>query len=210
MRRKVAVAGLVCACAVFLGALLFSGANLAAANSPVADAAMHGDKSAVVALLKQKADVNAPQAGGATALQWAAYRNDLEMADALIAARADVKAANRDGATALQLAAINGSAPMIERLLKAGADANEKSPHGETPLMFASRSGKVDAMKVLLDHKADVNAQEDLRGTTALMWAAEQRHPEAVKLLVASGANTMLITKPDSKGGTAYLAPSVQ
>ena len=40
--------------------------------------------------------------------------------------------------------------------------------------MFASRNGSVDAIKVLVDHKADVNAKEKLRGTTALMWAAEQ------------------------------------
>jgi ankyrin repeat protein len=34
-----------------------------------------------------------------------------------------------------------------------------------------------------------VNLREKLRGTTALMWAAEQRHPEAVKILLASGAD---------------------
>ena len=47
--------------------------------------------------------------------------------------------------------------------------------------MLAARNGNVDAIKVLLDHKADVNAKDKLRGTTALMWAAEQAHPEAVK-----------------------------
>lgn len=190
--------------AVVLGPQLF------AANSPLADAAMRGDKAAVVSLLKQKADVNAPRADGATAIQWAAYRNDLEMADLLIAAGANVKLPNRDGATPLQLASINGSAAMIEKLLKAGADPNERYPRGETPLMFASRSGKLDAIQVLLDHNADVNAKESSRGTTALMWAVEQRHPEAVKLLVDHKADTMAITNPDSKGGTAYLAPSVQ
>ena len=171
---------------------------------------MRGDRAAVSNLIKDKADVNAPQADGATAIQWAAYKNDLALADVLIAAGANVKAANRDGATALQLAAINGSAPMIEKLLKAGADANERSPRGETPLMFASRNGITGAIKVLLDNKADVNAKENLRGTTALMWAVEQRHAEAVKLLVDAGANVSAITNPDNKGGTAYLAPNVQ
>src|ERR1700674_3842999 len=89
-----------------------------AANSPVADAAMKGDKGTVRTLLQQKADVNAPQADGATAIQWAAYNNDVELADMLIAAGADVKTANREGATPLSLASINGNGPMIERLSK--------------------------------------------------------------------------------------------
>src|SRR5579863_7050437 len=90
------------AVATCAGALMACLAAFAAAPSPVADAAMKGDKSAVRALL-QKADVNAPQADGATALHWAAYLNNLELADLLIAARANVKAANRDGATPLSL-----------------------------------------------------------------------------------------------------------
>src|SRR5712691_6291930 len=105
------------AIAVCAGGLLVCAAASAAERSPVADAVMKGDVNAVRALLAQKADVNSPQADGATALQWAAFRNDLDLADLLIAARANVKAANRDGATPLSLAAINGSAPMIEKLL---------------------------------------------------------------------------------------------
>src|SRR5215470_4402956 len=97
---------------IYAGALCL-GINLqAAANSPVADAAMRGDKSSVANLLKTKADVNAPQSDGATALQWAAYRNDLVLADLLISAGAGVRSANRDGATALQLASTNGSSAM--------------------------------------------------------------------------------------------------
>src|SRR5438477_2062410 len=99
-------------CAALLIYPLASGA----ANSPVADAAMRGDRAALRSLLEQKADVNAPQADGATAIQWAAYRSDLEMADLLIAAGANVKTPNREGATPLSLASINGSAAMIEKL----------------------------------------------------------------------------------------------
>ena len=199
----------VAACAVVLLSAIYL-TVLNAANSPVADAAMKGDKAAVQALIQQKADVNVPQADGATALQWAAYRNDLDIADLLIAAKADVKAPNHDGATALRLASINGSAAMIQKLLKAGADANETSPNGETPLMFAARNGSVEAIKVLLDQKANVNAKEKLRGTTPLMWAAEQSHPEALKLLLASGADYKAASSFDTKGNRAYLAPTVR
>jgi uncharacterized protein len=188
--------------------LIFSLGVFGAASSPVADAAMKGDVAGVKSLIQQKADVNAPQADGATAIQWAAYRNNLVMADALIAAGANVKLANRDGATALRLASLNGNAPMIERLLKAGADPNERGPKGELPLLFASRNGNVDAIQVLLDHGADINGKETLRGTTALMWAAEQGNAPAVKYLIQRGADLGAASNPDSKGNTAYLAPT--
>jgi uncharacterized protein len=180
-----------------------------AANSPVADAAMRGDKTGVRSLLAQKADVNAPQADGATAIEWAAYKDDLEMADLLISAGASVKTPNREGATPLYLACINGSAAMISRLLKAGADSNERGPQGETPLMLAARNGNVDAIRVLLDQKADVNAKDKLRGTTALMWAAEQAHPAAVQLLIEHGADVRVASNPDTRNAKNNLADTV-
>lgn len=186
------------------------GMSMAAyAASPIADAAAKGDKITVRTLIQQKADVNAPQSDGATALQWAAYRNDVELADVLIAAGANAKLANREGVTALQLASLNGSGPMIEKLIKAGADPNEKSPRGETPIMMAARSGNVDAIKVLADNKADLNAAESIRGTTALMWATEQGHAAAIKALIERGADVKAATGADTKGNRAYLAPTV-
>src|SRR6266853_152243 len=79
-------------------------AGLSAAKSDVADAVMKGDKAAVRALIGQRADVNAPQADGSTALHWAVYRGDVETANALTSAGANVKAATREGATPLSLA----------------------------------------------------------------------------------------------------------
>jgi uncharacterized protein len=194
-----------------VGFVLLSSISLWAADpSPLADAAMKGDKAAVRTLLSRKAAVDAPQADGATALQWAVYRNDLDVADLLIAAGANVKAANRDGATPLFLACESGNAAMIEKLLKAGADANEVGPIGDTPLMMASRTGNVDAVNVLLDHKANVNAKEKIRGTTALMWAVEQQHPAVVKILVEHGADVAAATTSAKVSTTAYLAPAVR
>src|SRR5258708_6599402 len=93
-----------------LGVLALSITGWAATSSPVADAAMKGDKAALRALLQQKADVNAPQGDGATAIQWAVYKGDLEIADLLIGAGANVKTPNREGATPLYLAGISGNA----------------------------------------------------------------------------------------------------
>jgi ankyrin repeat protein len=189
-------------------ALLLLTASLGAVRSEVADAAMRGDRAAVRTLLAQHADVNAPQADGATALHWAVYREDRELADTLIRAGADVKAANREGATPLWLASVNGNAAIVAALIAAGADPNEHLPLGRSPLMVASRTGNVDAMTVLLDHGADVNARETLRGTTALMWAADEAHPAAIQLLIQRGADIKARSNPAPRGRGPALGKS--
>jgi ankyrin repeat protein len=170
--------------------LALSFAGIAFAKSEIADAAMRGDKAAVRALIARKADINAAQADGATALHWATQMDDAELFDLLIRNGAKVSTANVAGATPLQLAAINGSAQMIDRLVKAGADVNAPlTKSGDTALMLASRTGKLDAVRTLLDRGARINAQETWGGTTAIMWAVSERHPEVVKLLIERGAD---------------------
>ena len=180
--------------------LLLCMAGFSATRSGVADAVMRGDKAAVRTLLEQHADVNAPQADGATALHWAVLRGDMDMVDILIRAGANVKAANRDGATPLWLASTNGDAAVIAALVNAGADPNEHLPFGKTPLMLASRTGNVEAIKVLLDHGAEVNAKETLRGTTPLMWAADEGHAAAIQLLIQHGADIKARSNPAERG----------
>jgi ankyrin repeat protein len=160
-----------------------------AAEAPIADAAMNGNREAVIALVGQKADVNAAQGDGTTALHWAAFHDDVEMVKALLAAGASPKAATREGAiTPLSMACTNGSAAVIAALLQAGADANEKNANGTTALMTAASSGSVDALRVLLDRGADIQAKESAHGQTALMFAASLGRIAAVKFLLDRGA----------------------
>jgi ankyrin repeat protein len=176
-----------------LGSLLVAAlfaARAGAATSEVADAAMKGNRDAVRAALARKADVNAPQVDGTTALHWAVRADDGEMADLLIRAGARASVANREGMTPMQLAAANGSPAMIVRLVKAGADPNAPlTEYGDTALMMAARTGKTDAIDVLLEGGVKINAAETWGGTTALMWAAAERHPAAVKALIDHGAD---------------------
>ncbi|HUI81800.1 MAG TPA: ankyrin repeat domain-containing protein [Bryobacteraceae bacterium] len=160
------------------------------APSEAADAAEHRDWQTVRALAARHADLNAAQADGTTALEWAAHWNDVDGVKLLLAAGADPKPANRYGVTALSEAAAAGNARMIAMLLQAGADPKTLTTvDGETVLMTAARTGNLDAVKLLLDRGADVNAKENYRGQTALMWAAAERHPEVVKLLLDHGAD---------------------
>src|SRR4051812_34842959 len=66
-------------CPRAVGALLAFATLLSAADTRLSEAAMNGDTAAVRALLQQKADVNAAQADGTTALHWAAFRDDVDM-----------------------------------------------------------------------------------------------------------------------------------
>lgn len=157
----------------------------APAASPVADAAVNGDLPGVRALLSKKADVNAPQPDGSTALHWAVHLANHDMLDVLLKAGADPRAATRLGATPLYLASVTGDPISIKKLLAAGADPNEKIlEHGESSLMFASRSGNIESVRILVEAGAKVEVSDQLRGTTALMWAAEQNHADIVKLLL--------------------------
>ena len=178
---------------------LISISGFTAGKADVADAAMRSDLVTLRALLQQKADVNARQVDGATALHWAVFRDNLDAARLLISAGANVDAMNRDGITPLHMASLYGNTAMIQTLLNAGADAKQKGPQGETMLMLAARNGNPDAIKLLLAAGADVNAKEPARNTTPLMWAVEQTHPAAVKALLDGGAD------PRAKSGPAGL-----
>lgn len=165
-------------------------AGLFAADTRVVDAVKNHDKDAVRTLLKERVDVNAPEADGTTALQWAAHANDLDSVQLLLKAGANARTANRYGVTPLSEAATYGGAGLVEALLKAGADVNTLTTEkGETVLMTASRAGNVDAVRVLLEHGADANAKENFRGQNSLMWAAAENHPDVIKLLLAHGAD---------------------
>jgi ankyrin repeat protein len=172
----------------------------AAASGSLVDAVARRDSGAVRSLLRQHADVNARDADGATALQWAAHWNDVETASLLIDAGAHVNTANDLGVSPLMLASTNGSVEMVNRLLDAGADPNRAARSGETVLMTAARTGTVGVVQALLDRGAAINAPEPNHGQTALMWAAAEKHPDITRELLARGA------APDLRSRTGFSA----
>src|SRR5262245_15726399 len=163
------------------------------------------DATAAKALLKQRADVNAADVDGTTALQWAAHWNDLETVKALLGAGAKANVASRYGVTPLHEAAAIGAAPIVNALLRAGAPVDPTYGEGETPLMMAARSGNLETIKLLVEAGANVNAAEKFRGQTALMAAAIENHAEIVQALASAGAQvntrTAEYTFQDLTGG---------
>jgi uncharacterized protein len=180
--------GLVCA-------LLWAAAAVQAgsADSPVADAAMRGDVSAVRALLQRGADVNAAQGDGMTALHWAAEHGDHDLAAVLLESGANPGAETRIGRhTPLHVAAQGGHHLVVRTLLqtKAGrAGVNATTTTGAAALHFAAASGSTETVAILLDSGADVNVREPQWGQTPLMFAAASGRADVVGVLLVRGAD---------------------
>lgn len=178
---------------VSLSLVVATGAAAATgATATLADVAERGNASAVLALLKKGADVNRPQADGATALHWAAHYNDVALAKRLLAAGAKPNMANDYGVTPLFLAAINGSAEMVDALLTAGGDANAARPSGETVLMTAVRSGNTATVSRLLKGGANPDAVQLSKGQSALHWAVTDGNVAIARTLIEAGADVRL------------------
>ena len=181
-------------------ALLTAGTVVAAAppsTSPVADAAMRGNRDAVRSLLQQGADVNAAQGDGMSALHWAADRGDAELTAMLVYAGANPGAVTRIGQyTPLHLASRSGNVEAVKTLLGAGAAVDARtSTTGVTPLHLAATAGSTPVITALLDRKADVNARENEWGQTPLIFAASLNRVEAIKVLLAGGADPNVTSK---------------
>ncbi len=184
---------------VSVGAALLMTAWLGAAPSPspVADAAMKGDREAVRALLKQGADVSAAKGDGMTALHFAAERGDAAMTEMLVYAGANVAAVTRIGQyTPLHLASRAGNAAVARALLGAGASVSARTTtSGVTPLHLAAASGSGEVVTLLLDHDADADARESEWSQTPLMFAAADNRVDAIRILLARGADATIKTK---------------
>ncbi len=160
-------------------------------DSPVADAAQRGDLETVRTLVRQGADVNAPQGDGMTALHWAAERGDAELARLLLYAGANVAAGTRIGAyTPLHLAAQRGSGAVVGVLLEGGANPEAASSNtGSRPLHMAAAAGDAVSIQVLIQAGALVDAPETAWSQTPLVFAAARGHADAVRMLVEAGAD---------------------
>ena len=188
--------------AALLATVWLVSVGISSAQGRLIDAVRANDAGAVRTLLDGRADANAVQPDGTTALHWAVERDAIEIVQLLIRAGANVKATNRYGATPLWLASLNGNAATIGVLLEAGADPSAASDEGETALMVAARTGKIDAVNLLLARGADPNVKEQWRGQTALMWAAAEGYAPVIETLVARGAD---VSARSNGGFTAIL-----
>src|SRR5262249_7841175 len=145
-------------------------AILGAVRSEVADAAMKGDKAAVRTLIQQKADVNAAQPDGATALHWPVYRGGKDLTDMRIAAGANAKAATLQGSTPLCLASIDAGGAIRATFIKVGVDHHEQFRNGRGRLMPPARGENGDALNRQSSNLRHADAKDSERDSSQLMW----------------------------------------
>ncbi|HTQ35419.1 MAG TPA: ankyrin repeat domain-containing protein [Steroidobacteraceae bacterium] len=192
-----------------------------AESSSLLAAAYAGDAARVAALVRAGADVNQANEFGATPLSEAARRGDAAVLQLLLKAGADPRSVNADGETALMAVARTGNVAAARLLLQAGAqvDAREKWG-GQTALIWAAAQDQPQMIRLLAAHGADVNARSAVRewerrvtaegrpkdmnrgGLTPLMYAAREGYLDALRVLLAMGADVDL---PDPDGSTPLI-----
>lgn len=161
--------------------------------------AVEADRAKTARLLLQRgADPDTEGRSGVTPLEAATFNGNEGIVELLLEWNADSRHVDRTGKSALVYAAARGFTGIAGRLLATGIDVNARYGNNLTALMWAAgHSNDVPPQEgaamvsMLLDKGAQRDDQDD-RGRTALMIAAELGHRHVVELLVARGADTAL------------------
>lgn len=161
--------------------------SLAAAGSPLLEAAAKGDTAAITVLLDKGEPVDSRAPDQATPLITAALGGQVEATKLLIARGADVMARNSGGFTALHAAAYSGSVAVATVLLDNNAvldDAANKA--GATPVLVAAEMNRLDVVELLIAKGADFKRPE-AHGYLATSRALWKGHKGMVSLLKSHG-----------------------
>jgi ankyrin repeat protein len=155
-------------------------------RSALARAAAAGDAARVQALAGTGAAqgaVDAPDAAGFSALDWAARNGRVEAIEALVAAGADPDGHDHgfNGWTPVMHAVHKRQAAAVEALLALGADPNRRSGNGDFALLAAAMRGDLPIVRSLLAAGADPLIEA--HGRTTLTNAVWSGNPDVVRAL---------------------------
>lgn len=169
--------------------------------------AAEGERQEIAALLLgANSDPNLPGRSGLPPISAAAYTGNEELVALLLAKGADPRMLDATGKTAMVYAAGRGFVNVVKNIVAHGVDVNARYGNDLTALMWAAgHSDESDAadVKNTIEYLVSAGARvddEDDRGRTALMTAAELGHAVAVETLLKAGADRRL---KDKSGKTA-------
>jgi ankyrin repeat protein len=162
-------------------------------RTPLMAACLMKHDAIVAVLIEGRANVNAKDRAGFTAVSWLLNPKDVDSAETLkilrtlINAGLDVKtplpcAGNMANATVLIVAAKSGFAKVCGQMIAASADLEAKDKAGRTALMHAVQRESPEVVRVLYDAKADTSAQ-DAKGFTPSTVALSSPNLELREIL---------------------------
>ncbi|MEQ1898993.1 MAG: ankyrin repeat domain-containing protein [Vicinamibacterales bacterium] len=140
----------------------------------------------LVALLSVGVASSAVAAARAVPLIEAVKQGNVATVRTLVAQKVNVNATEPDGTTALHWAADLGDVQTVDLLLKAGAALKSTNRYGATPFGLATAKGHAAVIERFLQAGEDANAV--ISGEPVLMQAARSGSVDAVKALLAKGA----------------------
>jgi ankyrin repeat protein len=188
-----------------------------------------GEVEVAKRLLQARADPEAVDGEGKTALMCAVKEGNIEIALLLLNYKANLEATLTDEncMTPLMMAGFQGNVDLVRVLIEKGANleaVTEAAPDkveamqgpspgnntsgadgGQTPLMLASIGGHVEAIRVLIEKGANLEAADE-SGMTPLILASFTGHVQAIRMLIEKGANLEAV---DENGMTPLMLASV-
>lgn len=150
-----------------------------------------GSERDIISAIEAGASPNGTDEYGKTPLMLAAqYNQNPKAVEILLIHGSVVNAKDSNGHTALMLAASSNPNPdVIRKLVVGGAKTFDTYKGQVSLLMLAARSNpSVGVLSLLLSYGQEVNAK-DIKGRTALVYAAQKPNMSAVKKLLDVGAN---------------------
>lgn len=164
------------------------------------------DVKTVLRLISEGADVNEEVEHHGpllcvACLVYGGSSEDFAIVKALIGAKAKVNKRDTYGFAPLHYAAQKGDLDLVKFLLRCGARINSKTKKGHTPISLAAGSMYATAgvINELLCRGADYNLPDN-EGRTPLHFAAKNWNIDALRILLAAGADPY---EKDKKGRTA-------
>ncbi|KAL2839355.1 ankyrin repeat-containing domain protein [Aspergillus pseudoustus] len=172
-----------------LETLLAAGASLSTAddkgNTPLLMAVSVSNNRAAGLFLRFKAETSAKDNLGRTALHIAAGHGSTNLLGMLLSAGADVTATDNHGRIPLHYAALSGNPATFRMILN-------KHEKDESDYLVRSRSGRtVLKMAMLIERGVEVAHGQE--GYTSLHAAVANKHIEVAELLLAHGADPLLL-----------------